>query len=123
MRWALPLPNGARISRRPVAGKSFRYKTNFKRVWPPMFAPEGRSASCAGWAAINDLVEYPHGVPHTILGADCLPQFSGVFAYRLIRDRDTYRVGQSVGSQTFAWDWGWTSAQRLDPPCPKRLII
>jgi hypothetical protein len=69
------------------------------------------------------LVDNPYGILHTILGADSLPQFGGAFAYRLIRDRDTYRSGQSVGSQASAWDWGWTSAQRLDPPPPERLII
>ena len=75
------------------------------------------------WAATKSLVDNPHSILYTILGADCLPQFSGAFAYRLICDRETYRVGQSLGSQTFARDWGWTSAQSLDPPPPKRLII
>ena len=78
-------------------------------------------ASC--WAATKSLVDNPYSIHHTILSADCLAQFSGAFAYGLICDRDTDRVGQSVGSQTFARDWGWTSAQCLDPSCPKRLII
>jgi hypothetical protein len=69
------------------------------------------------------MVDNPYSIRHTILSTDCLSQFSGALAYRHIRDRETYRVGQSVGRQTFARDCGWPSAQRLDLPSPKGLII